>query len=191
MSNSVFRALQYAALAAGISWSAGLFAAPVTYEFTTVDGHSGSFSYEDSLVSTSPPGNTSARYSLLSFSLDGGSLPDPHVVIDKGNAFHFGDLAHLTSVDSNGFLVALWLYSNGHVFSGNNLAQLNNRTLADYTVAGFDRTRLNIGLASSKLASLQQVASIPEPATSALMVLGLGAVVAVRRAGASGKGMKP
>ncbi|RZI80862.1 MAG: PEP-CTERM sorting domain-containing protein [Rubrivivax sp.] len=187
MSNSVFSFLRHAALAVGISLSASAFAAPVTYEFTTVDGHYGSFSYEDSLVSTSPPGNTAAGYSLLSFTLDGASLPNPYVVIDKGNSFHFGDLAHVTSVDSNGLLAALWLNSNGSAFTGNNLAQLNGRTLADYTVPGFDRTRLNIGLATSKLASLQQVASIPEPGTSALMVMGLATLVAARRTAARAK----
>jgi hypothetical protein len=177
MSNSVFRAIRCAVLAASVSLAASAFATPVTYEFTTVDGHYGSFSYEDSLVTTLPPGNTAAGYSLLSFSLDGVSLPNPYVVIDKGNSFHFGDLAHLTSPGNNGLPVALWLYSNGNVFSGNNLAQLNGRTLADYTVPGFDRTRLNIGLSSRKLSSLQQVASIPEPGTSALMAAGLAALV--------------
>lgn len=188
MPNSVSRFLRRATLAAGIIFSTSAFAAPVTYEFTTVDGHYGSFSYEDSLVSTRPPGNTAAGYNLLSFTLDGASLPDPYVVIDKGNSFHFGDLAHLTSLDSNGFLVALWLYSNGSVFSGNNLGQLNGRTLVDYTVPGFDRTRLNIGSTSSKLTHLQQVASIPEPGTSVLMMLGLVALVvgARRETGARG-----
>lgn len=176
MSKSVSSYLRHAVLAAGAFLAGSAFAAQVTYEFTTVDGHYGSFSYEDTLVSTSPPVNTSAGYSLLSFTLDGASLPNPYVVIDKGNAFHFGDLAHVTSVDSSGLVAALWLYSNGSVFTGKNLAQLNGRTLADYTVPGFDRTRLNIGLAASKLASLQQVASILEPGTSALMGLGLAAL---------------
>lgn len=152
MPNSVLSFLRRAAFAVGICLSVSAFAAPVTYELTTVNGHSGSSSYEDSLVSTSPHGNTSAGYGLLSFPLDGASLPAPYVVIDKGNSFHFGDLAHLSSPGNNGLPVALWLYSNGNVFSGNNLAQLNGRTLADYTVPGFDRTRLNLGLASSKLA---------------------------------------
>ena len=181
MPNAVFRLLRRAALAASISLSASTFAAQITYEFTTVDGHYGSFSYEDTLVSTSPSGNTSAGYSLLSFTLDGAALPNPYVVIDKVIAFHFGDLAHLTSVDSSGLVAALWLYSNGSVFTGKDLAQLNGRTLADYTIPGFDRTRLNIGLTPSKLASLQQVASIPEPGTGLLMALGLAALATVWR----------
>lgn len=184
MSNSVFRFLHRAALAACTSLAASAFAAPVTYEFTTVDGHYGSFSYEDTQVSTSPPGNTAAGYRLLSFTLDGAFLPNPYVVLDNDNFYHLADLAHVTSVNANGSLVAaVWLYSNGNLFTSNTLAQLNERTLANFTNPAFDRTRLNIGLATSKLASLQQVASIPEPGTSVLMTLGLAMLVAVRRGG--------
>ena len=188
MSNSVFRAIRYAALAASVSLAASAFATPVTYEFTTVDGHYGSFSYEDSLVTTLPPGTSAAGYNLLSFSLDGASLPNPYVVVDNDNSFHFADLAHLTSPGNNGVSVALWLYSNGNLFTSNDLAQLNGRTLVNFTNPAFDRTRLNIGLASSKLASLQQVASIPEPGTSAFMVLGLAAVAVASRRKMGAKG---
>jgi hypothetical protein len=183
MSSSALSFLRHAALAAGIALSASSFAAPVTYEFTTVDGHYGSFSYEDSLVTTLPPGTSAAGYNLLSFSLDGASLPNPYVVVDNDNFIHLADLAHLTSPGNNGVPIALWLYSNGNLFTGNELAQLNGRTLANFTNPAFDRTRLNIGNATSKLASLQQVASIPEPGTSALMALGLAALVvgAMRR----------
>ena len=177
MSNSVFSFLRHAAFAAGIALSASAFAAPVTYEFTTMDGHYGSFSYEDSLVSTSPPGTSAAGYNLLSFTLDGASLPSPYLVLDNDSSFHLADLVHVTSPGNNGSSVALWLYSNGNVFSSNDLAQLNGRTLANFTNPVFNRTRLNIGSGYSQLASLQQVASIPEPGTSALMGLGLAALV--------------
>jgi hypothetical protein len=188
MSNSVFSLLRRATFAAGIALTSSAFAAQVNYEFTTVDGHYGSFSYEDSLVTTLPPGTSAAGYNLLSFSLDGASLPNPYVVVDNDNSFHFADLAHLSSPGNNGVSVALWLYSNGNLFTSNDLAQLNGRTLVNFTNPAFDRTRLNIGLASSKLASLQQVASIPEPGTSALMVLGLAALVAGSRRKMGAKG---
>ena len=177
MSNSVFSFLRRASLAAAVFLSGGAFAAPVTYEFTTVSGHYGSFSYEDSQVPASP-GNLSAVYSLLSFTLDGVSLPNPHVEIANDNFFYLADLAYITSVDSNSFVVGLWLFSkpSSQLFTSNDLAQLNGRTLADFTNPGFNRTRLNIGTGYNELASLQQVASIPEPGMSALMTLGLAAL---------------
>ena len=188
MSNHVFRFLRRTSLFAGIALSTSAFAASVTYEFTTVNGHYGSFSYEDSLVTTLPPGTSAAGYNLLSFTLDGASLPDPYAVVDNDNFIHLADLAHLTSPGNNGVPVALWLYSNGNFFTGNELAQLNGRTLANFTNPAFDRTRLNIGNASSKLASLTQVASIPEPGTRALMVLGLAALVLGSRRNMGTKG---
>jgi hypothetical protein len=182
MRNSVFSFLRIAALTTGISLSASAFAAQVTYAFTTVDGHYGSFSYEDAQVPASP-GNLSAVYSLLSFTLDGVSLPHPHVEMANDNFFYLADLAYITSVDSNSFVVGLWLFSkpDSTLFTSNDLAQLDGRTLADFTNPGFNRTRLNIGSGYSELASLHQVASIPEPGTSALMALGLAALVAGAR----------
>lgn len=181
MPNSVFSLLRRAAFAVGIALSSNAFAAQVTYEFTTVDGHSGSFSYDDTLKASSPNA-TITGYNIPYFTLDGASLSNPLIVVNN-NALREG--ADIVFVEGSN--VTLRLYANQSLFGNTDLIGLNGRTLADFTIPAINRTRLQIGSDLSMLSSLQQVASIPEPGTSALMVLGLVGVLAARRARSSGK----
>lgn len=169
MSNSVFSFLRHAAFAAGISLSANAFAAPVTYEFTSVDGHWGSFSYDDALPTPQPSGAQVVRYDLLSFSLDGVSLANPILQLSNNS---FWELADFVQINALGSGVALYFRADMSLFNSYALAEFNGRTLAN-----FIGTRFSTSSSSSSLATLTQVASIPEPGTSALMVLGLTAVV--------------
>lgn len=184
-STSVFQRLQRLALAIGVSLSGSAFAAQVTYEFTTVDGHSGSFSYEDTLVSPTPS-EKSAGYDLLSFTLDGTSLASPYLTFLNDSSFHLADLVSITSATPG---IALRLYATGNLFANTDLAQLNGHTLVDFANPVINRTRLEIGFNSSPLASLQQVSSVPEPGGIALMLAALcsgGGWLARRRKGHAG-----
>lgn len=177
MSNSVFRFRRPAALVVGIALSASTFAAPVTYEFTTGDGHSGSFSYEDTLA-PSTPNALSASYGILSFTLDGSSLSDPRLSMTRNSLRDGADIVTVRASDQN---VILQLFANPGLLESAALEHLNGRTLEDFRNQLLDRTRLRMGDQYSVLTSLQQVPTIPEPGTSALMGLGLAALVAVRR----------
>ncbi|RRS06382.1 PEP-CTERM sorting domain-containing protein [Aquabacterium soli] len=179
MSNSVLHAIRYAALAASMALSAGAFAAPVTYEFTTVDGHYGSFSYNDAQPTPQPSSTQVVRYDLLSFSLDGVSLANPILQLSNNS---FWELADFVQINALGSGVELYFRADLSLFSSYALAEFNGRTLSD-----FIGTRFSTSSSSSSLATLTQVASIPEPGTSALMVLGLVAVLAARRARSSDK----
>jgi hypothetical protein len=165
MSNSVFSFLRRAAFAAGIILSTSTVAAPITYEFTTVDGHYGSFIYNDALPTPQPSSTQVVRYDLLSLSLDGVSLPNPILQLSNDS---FWELADFVQINALGSGIELYFRADTSLFSSYDLAEFNGHTLTD-----FIGTRFSTNSSSSSLATLTQVASIPEPGTSALMVLGL------------------
>lgn len=180
MPNSVISLLRRAAFAAGIALTSSAFAAQVNYEFTTVDGHYGSFSYNDALPTPQPSSTQVVRYDLLSFSLDGVSLANPILQLSNNS---FWELADFVQINALGSGIELYFRADTSLFNSYDLAEFNGRTLTD-----FIGTRFSTNSSSSSLATLTQVASIPEPGTSALMVLGLAALVAGSRRKMGAKG---
>lgn len=172
MPKSVFSLLRRTAFAICICLSTSAFAVPVSYEFTTVDGHYGSFSYNDAQLTPQPSSTQVVRYDLLSFSLDGVSLANPILQLSNNS---FWELADFVQINALGSGVELYFRADLSLFSSYALAEFNGRTLSD-----FIGTRFSTSSSSSSLATLTQVASIPEPGTSALMVLGLSALTLYR-----------
>lgn len=153
-------------------------ASVIVYNFTATSGNYGSFSYDNTAVSSGNgpyPPSIGIAYDALNFSINGVNITNPLLVI----YLNYNNNQDIYFTNTSGFPNYVQLVvNNTGLFSSGDASEMDGRSLSD-----FSYTALNLLYTSTGSYALTSLTSstVPEPATLALTCLGLLSIAAVRR----------
>jgi hypothetical protein len=164
---------------ASLAWATVASANVITYNFTSTVGN-GSFSFDDSNTTTVPaPGGGvvagAVWYDAVSFVFGGFAQFGP--VIGVYDDVAIGGSSYDCLAVFGGLNAGLSLCGATDLWSGTQLSNLDALSTSDFTSTFVRNPRGNSGT----LTSLTRAVSVPEPATLALIALGLTGLGFARR----------